>query len=95
MADGSDLADDIGNGQQTGAAGEHVALKICPQSVTHHRHTQLVDDIGKLPDLCIAEELGFINHDTIKELAVLFGGNQRFHVGIGLKGKGRRLQTDA
>src|SRR5690606_39054838 len=58
VADGLDLADLVGPGQQVLAALEQLAAEIRAQPVAQHRHAQRGDHLAQRPDLGPAEELG-------------------------------------
>src|SRR5690606_7246939 len=51
VADGLDLADLVGPGQQILAALEQLAAEIRAQPVAQHRHAQRIDHLAQLPDL--------------------------------------------
>ena len=94
MADGADFPQHIGNGKQARAAGKHVALKIRAEAVAHHRNAHLVCDAGQLPDLCVGQELRFVDHHTGKRCAGVLGRDKRRHVGAAIEHEGGRFQPD-
>lgn len=65
MADGADLAQLVGDGEEGSGAGEELALEIRAQAEGHHRDAQPVGDAGELPNLLVGEELGFVDEDAV------------------------------
>ena len=57
MADGADLAQLVGDGEQLLRAGEKLALEVGAQAIGHDGDVETVDDMGELPDLVAVEEL--------------------------------------
>jgi hypothetical protein len=66
VADGLDLADRVGPGQQVLAALEQFAAEVGAQAVGQHRDRSAVDDLGELPDLALAQELRLVDQHAVQ-----------------------------
>jgi len=94
MADRAHLAHLVGQRQKRGGTGEQLASEIDAQAVGHHRHIQIVDGAGQLPDLFAAQPLRLVDQHA---------GAGRFHptldpreeIGIAAIDVGRGLDADA
>ena len=65
MADGADLAQFVGDGEEFGGAGEKLAPEIGSQAIAHDRDVEPVGDAGQLPDLVPGQELRLVDEDAI------------------------------
>ena len=88
MADRSDFAKHIGDGQKPRASRKQVALEIGAKPVAHHRNAHVVGNGGQLPDLRICQELRLIHHHAGKLAIGVTGGDQAGHVAVGVKDGG-------
>src|SRR5690606_29451054 len=66
VADGLDLLDLVGPGQQVAAALEQFAAEVGAQAVAQHRHAAGIHDLGQLPDLRPAQELGLVHQHAVQ-----------------------------
>ena len=65
VAHGLDFPEFIGESQQLLAALEQFATKVSTQAVRQHRNVEPVDNISQLSDLIDAQELRFVDQNTI------------------------------
>jgi len=95
VADGLELDQVVGEGEQARAAGEEVRLEIGAQAVAEDGDVELVDDVGGLVHLRGGEELGLVDEDAGDGAdAVLALDAAEEVVGVG-QDLGRRLEADA
>ena len=66
VADGLDLLQVVGPGQQVLAAFEQLAAKIRAQTEGQNRNAASVHHVTQLPDLRLAEELRFVDQHAIE-----------------------------
>src|SRR5262249_39201889 len=65
IADGADLAQAVGDGEQGLRSRKELALEIDAEAEGHHRDAEAVGDTGKLPDLILGEELRFVDQYAV------------------------------
>ena len=51
-------------GHQRRRTGKEIALKVDAQAIAHHRHPQIINGSGQLPNLCLGQELGLVDEHT-------------------------------
>ena len=95
MADGLDLLQFVGPGQQVLAAFEQLAAEIGAQAVAQHRDAQRIHHFAQLPDLRLAQELRFIDQHAV-ELAARgdVGLDDALQVVVAREREALRLQAD-
>ena len=65
MADGANLAQVVGDGEELGGAGEEFAAEVRAQAVAQDREFEPVGDAGELPDLRLRQELRLVDEDAV------------------------------
>ncbi len=80
MADGADLAQIVGDGQQLRRAGKEFAAEVGPQAVAQHGDVEVVGDTGELPDLALREELRLVDKDATDLLPTMLACNPGMEV---------------
>ncbi|MPL84460.1 hypothetical protein SDC9_30425 [bioreactor metagenome] len=95
MADRAYLAHLVGKGEEGGRAGEEFAAEVDAQPVAHHRHREIIDHTGQLPDLVPGQELRLVDEDAGAGGTGHPRRDQRCHVGLGGEGLGLGADADA
>ena len=95
LANGAHFPHLVRPGQQSGRAGEKIALKINAQPVAHYRYVYIIDGAGELPDLILGQELRLVDEDTGDFSLRKPGLELGKHIFARGKGIGRLANADA